>query len=607
MEFFLVFFALFSILSAQEPVYYADEVIVRASREEKEGVLLPSPIYSTSELDYLYDYYTNMAELAIVAPSLRVDVNPKKNESRANFRGLFSDNGTVLVNGVACSNPWDNSFIMSEMTIEAFSKLEFYPSGGQISTPSEGVGATINLIPRRAKTPLELESQIQTGSYGWKLIRLMGGGRFKRAGAFVTSSISSYDGKFKNTDFESYNISFNADYSLGRYGKLGTFSSFHSSKKGAWGNREGEFWRFPFWQTLFTSVEYENKIGSKLTLSSKAFLSRWDNLLVAYRDSSITVERYRSLHHNKDYGGEIIGNAILNPKTILSFGAVSKIREMHTTNEGDKAVARGQGFIKGFFVPFDQIGVFWGARANFSEDFKWRFDYETGITFFIYKGFQTKFHFSSLTGFPSLRQLYNENQDEIDHSNRNLRPSRSSNYELTLQYKKDETLSLILTAFDTKAKDLVGTVPVPPPVRFRFENISSARLTGVELSIKGTFKNHLKLFANYAYNDSRNLESNEPLEHSIYNSGGAGAIFSIWRLKPSFTLLFRSKERIRKSTGEIGYLPGYAIFDVGLDLVFWKKNSVFLLIQNTTDKDYYISENIQGNPRTIKVGLNLRY
>ncbi|MGB9561612.1 MAG: TonB-dependent receptor domain-containing protein, partial [bacterium] len=218
-----------------------------------------------------------------------------------------------------------------------------------------------------------------------------------------------------------------------------------------------------------------------------------------------------------------------------------------------------------------------------------------------------KIHLSHLTGFPSLRQLYNENPDETDHSNKNLKPTISKNYETTVQYDPNLMMRIMVTAFYTRAQDLVGTVRLPPPTHFRFENITSARLTGIEIFAKGKVNNFISFFVTYAYNDSRDLSTSEPLEHSVYNRGGAGVNLSFWRFKPIVLLEFRSKEIIRESSGNMGYLKGYSKLDTGLEFTMWRNNSVFVYIENVTDKIYFIAENMEGEPRSIRAGLNISY
>ena len=594
-------------LPAQERVYYADEVLVQASREKSGITLLPFPVHSTSGFDFLSNYYPDLSGLVLVSPSVMLSVNSRKNEIRPVFRSLQSENGSVLLNGIPIGNPWDDSFLLNEISSDMLQAIEFYPSGGDMSNPNQGITGGINIITRKARTPFELSSQIQTGSYGWKSGKITFGSKRGKLGFLLSGSHTAYKGAIKNTDYKTNNLSASLNYGLGRYGKLGLFSTFHSSDKGAWGNKPGEVWRFPFWQTFHTDLNYNVKLASRTDLTSRLFFSRWDNLLIAYNDSTMSTEKYRSLHHNKSFGAEFLGNVLVSKRAVMSLGVDSRENEMNTTNEGKKAINRGNAFVRGFYDMQRVVKVFIGTRCNFSDDFKWRLDYEGGLTIMPKEILRLKLHYSHLTRFPSLRQLYNETNDPSDHSNKNLRPTLSDNYEVTLEYEIKGKIVVSLTGFKTMAKDLVGTTPAPPPVRFRFDNIKDATLSGIEFALKGQPSLWLSIFANYAYNDGRDRRTNERLENLIYHHGAIGVQASVWRINPMATLTFRSEEPYRASNGEIKHLPGYYLVDAGIEARIIKHISAQILFKNITDKIYFVAENAQGQPREIRVGLNLNY
>ena len=185
--------------------------------------------------------------------------------------------------------------------------------------------------------------------------------------------------------------------------------------------------------------------------------------------------------------------------------------------------------------------------------------------------------------------------------NSDLKPETNNTIELGANYSTDK-YSIDIAIFDNKVKDLIElTGPVTDRV---YQNISEARLKGLELSNKILLSKQLTLKTNYQYLDAKDGDGNR-LKHRPRHtiSGGLNWDNNDWQFNLNAEYLSGQIIEHNRVTNSV---PGYTLWNIGARKRINKNLEFAAGIDNVTDvrlEDKSAAFRHEEYPRTLKLEL----
>lgn len=213
-------------------------------------------------------------------------------------------------------------------------------------------------------------------------------------------------------------------------------------------------------------------------------------------------------------------------------------------------------------------------------------------------GAKTRVRASYSEGFraPSLVELFYNNFGS--HGNPNLKPERSSQYEVGVNSKCGKN-TFDLAVFTSRIRDQIAFILIDP-VLFTgtWENLERARQRGAEFTWSRPMGKTAGITLAYTYIDALNLAKDKRLNGIPYNQVGVTMSRQIWNCDLSLTGRFVDKRLFGPLTS-----PSYALFD--LYLAKREKGSIspYMVVRNLADKSY---DEVAGYPaegRSFELGI----
>lgn len=186
--------------------------------------------------------------------------------------------------------------------------------------------------------------------------------------------------------------------------------------------------------------------------------------------------------------------------------------------------------------------------------------------------------------------------------NPDLKPESSDNYELGLNWSGDK-LKASTSVFYHRYKDFINNTTVtdqkPPAgyrIQFRYDNVGRARTYGAEAKVSYLLNERLKALASFAWIDTKNQTTNEPMSTGYPVNGVLGLDYTgaNWDLGARLRLA-RANNKV-PSSADTPYFkaPGYAVLDMVGSYQFNDHLSVHAGVYNVLDKKYWLSGDTKG-------------
>jgi len=186
-----------------------------------------------------------------------------------------------------------------------------------------------------------------------------------------------------------------------------------------------------------------------------------------------------------------------------------------------------------------------------------------------------------------------------DMGNNDLKPERSTNYEMGFAWSTPQDVDFSVMAYHTKFKDKIGKhyvcntpADAPPSCTYNGEtrqsiqqyiNLDSATLQGVEASF-GMPIGPVRFTTNYTYSDSE-ITSGSQVGQALNNT--PRHMFNVgldWRASDRLGVWGKVKYKSATIDGGTDRIPSYTLVDVGATYRFNKNLNGFVGIYNVLDK-----------------------
>ena len=192
--------------------------------------------------------------------------------------------------------------------------------------------------------------------------------------------------------------------------------------------------------------------------------------------------------------------------------------------------------------------------------------------------------------------------------NPDLEPEHIASFDGGIQHEVSRALRTEMNVFHNDMTDLIQLVISPQRDHFDWVNVADARSTGLELVANGQAASWLGYYANYAYTDSEDRATGNPLalvpRHKVNAGIQLGASLGAWRLSGSVDQRWVG-ERTQSSQGVPVLLDEYARTDLAVYLHPNDDLRVGVHVLNVMDADYQETAASPTLGRLVSVSLTV--
>lgn len=453
------------------------------------------------------------------------------------MRGMNANHGVVLIDGVRVDDPSgvNGSPNLAHLRLENVERIEIVRGPMSTLYGSDALGGVINIVTRKGSGRPSASLAVEAGSYGTvNADGLVSGSYGPLSFAFgASASIAdgfsvAADGRSTNRaplDYDGYrNLSLNGrlGFDVADWLKLQWFGRYARTRTHYDAFRAEDPNIYETTRALSTRVQADIELWdgrSKTTLAwSFAETERRD---VDETDAFNTV--FTPDSRNRGRRMQLEATTSLSPVEMVNVVVGVEARRDSLLSENFNATGgrtsstaaavwtRGV-FANLRFTPVDDLSFTLGTRVENHDAFGTAATWRLGASYLV-RETDTKIRGSVGTAFkaPSLDQLYVNFPSFNFFANRNLRPERSTGFEVGIDQKLfDGKLTFGATVFHNMVSDLIQTSSCGTSCS-TLTNVARARVDGVELSLDLRPSETLNFRADYTFTNAHNLLTGAPL------------------------------------------------------------------------------------------------
>jgi len=633
----------------RETVIRLEEIVVTATKQKADvfDTSIPVNIIDKETIDR--EVARSMGDVFKNQPGLSVS-ETGSGSIRPQIRGLFDDRVLILVDGMRLSEQRGTGNHRLSIDPAQIERIEVIRGPASVLYGTDGIGGVINIITRKAQEErIEefringiVESSFDSSTNGWKhsgTLRMgKGGFNFFFNGIYEdTDNLETADGKLPHSFYDGYTISSSGNYCW-QNSKIG-LSYFQN--KGDIGIPNITFKEsfFDGEKHKMTMLNYElydiSPIFQKLKICG------------SYQRHNRHMHILNPVEPTKDVNVEIfldIDTWNLQPEVTLTFGERHRItsgllffREDADSQREQRFINPTSGEVLGY-GPFHGIGVIPDADriglGIFAQDeinvtdrlaltpgvrFDWiraecgtleghpvtatteddtAVSINLGVLYRLTKNLNLAANIGRAFRAPNLleRFFYGPHQFVFQIGNPELEPEKSLNLDVALKARYDRFRGSI-SLFRNQIWDFIvfeQTGPIDPETGlpcWTFNNVGRAFLYGGEAEAEFKIGYGLSTFFNLSYVRARNQENDTDLPEIPPLRAGYGVryerkLFKNWNLWSEF--LITTVARQKDVAPWENETPGYTTLDFRVNLDLKKNFSLFLTMENLTDKSYHL-------------------
>ncbi len=462
--------------------------------------------------------------------------------------------------------------------------------------------------------------------------------------AEYTAQHNSDEGNSNNTEFYVNGPIVHDKLGLQLYGKYSHRDGDDKPRGSSERRMENVGGKLTFAPIVGQTFELEYGAGFQKRTSTSESKYKRNNISARYLgefDHGITAELLYSHEKNDNYTREMIvknteisGNVIIPIAThTVTLGGQfieEKLNDNNNAlNPNVKSIDRKSHalFLEDEWWILDNFALTAGLRYDHDENYGSHFSPRLYGVWNINDAYTLKGGVSTGYKTPSIRQAVADwghgtgggGSNGVILGNPDLKPEKSTNYEIGINYAPDETLDLNATAFYTQFKDKLqnitlcesdvempkdkeeynkdplkyDTCPGPQNTYYYFvqtnQNIDKAELKGLELAAKWRPIDEVTLTGSYTWTKTKQTSGKNkgaPLnripEHLF-------KVHADWQVNPQTNIWTKVSYRGKETSLSRGGAPGkeyssYTLLDVGGSYQFNKDVSVYAGVYNLTDK-----------------------
>ncbi len=590
-------------------------MVVTATRTETPEDEVGSAITVISAEDIVAKRITNVADALRTVPGLDVIRSGGIGQPTAVYlRGANANHTLVLVDGVEMNDPSspNGAFDFANLQTDNIERIEVVRGAASAAYGSDAMGGVINVITKKGQGATKYTATAEGGSYDtWKTTGAISGSTERinyslDASRMETAGFSAADHTMGNTDPNGHRnntvsgrsgIKVNDNLDLGLTLRYNEGKTFNDDCGGVSCDNTGNYNTFNELFTrgfghlkLFDGL-WEQTIGSaysrtdrnNVTVFNPASLNSYGNSIAANLGEKVKLD-YQSIFNVHKASTITLG--VEEEADSLSSSAASP--DLYGTNASipQKTMNTISGYLQDQINLFDRsfttVGVRYDDNNRFGGHETWRVN-----ELYNFKETGTRLKGNYGTGFkaPSLNQLY----DTIYGSgNASLKPETSVNWDAGLE--QDIIRKKVMAGvsyFNNNFDNLIDFLKVAP---YTNNNISRAKVSGVETFLELHPINDLTFRGTYTYQQTLNLVTDTQLLHRPRNKASFDADYQFVEKAHVHlnVLMVGQKADSAYISGESVPLTigSYALLNLAGSYDVHKNVQLFARIDNVLNKQY---------------------
>jgi iron complex outermembrane receptor protein len=610
------------VISAQKaPVVYSKLARQVLSIKSEEIKRMP-----VSNFNDLLENFTGLDVRQRGANGIQADIS---------IRGGSFDQNLILLNGVNISDPQTGHHSLNlPIDLNSIERIEILEgSGSRVFGPNAFSGA-VNIITNQSDKNYT-KFNFSAGDFGLFSGSISSSLKVKNTKHFVSFSKSQTKGYTNNTDYNTYNLFYNSNYSSD-FGKINFQIGYTDKEFGANSFYTPEYPdQFEQTKTTFTSLQFET--GKKIKLIPTVYYRRHQDRFELFRYEPASWYSGHNYHLTDVYGLKL-DSRISSKYGITSFGVELRSENIWSNVLGNdmedtiKAIGESEGIytknysrtISNYFLEHSFIvGNFTfsgGLLASWVSENNFDFNIYPGVdlSYALNKSLRAYASINKSLRLPTFTDLFYSGPSNI--GNDDLKPEEAISYELGLKINT-KIIQSSISAFYRDSKNLIAWVkPIGslPEDKWQTQNLTNVETTGFQISntisINKCCINSIGLNYNYLNQESKSgeYETKYSLNYLKHNLAISLNHKIIKDLSLSWILKLQDREgsylkydyATSKYVGEENF-DLFALVDAKLSYTL-NTFSIYAEATNLFNVTYIDIANVQMPGRWFKVGFDVQ-
>jgi len=481
------------------------------------------------------------------------------------------------------------------LTKEDIKRIEVIPGAGSSLFGSDAIGGAVNIIlekPKEKKRVLELKGgQYKTWSGLFSISDKIGD-----LGMRFSLENQESDGFHEDTDFKKFTSTFNSSWDI----PDGEFNI-------NWGYQEKEFGAYDFYTPGlgYLSKEWTKTylLNTGLSLDKEGLIIKPNFLWRRHYDKFMldkTQIRSRSLNHHRTdvYTPNVYLQKEMGILGRLGLGLEYSEERINSTNLGKRNRKHKSIFTDESKELGEKLSLGFSFRTDDFDSFNQVYAGSTSLRYKVSEESSLRFGVSRSARIPSFTELYYSDPTTLGDAG--LSEEKAWSYETGYDYNKGG-LSLGTTLFYRREEDCIDWIKrTPGQAKWQVENITEARVAGVENYFRFKINDFITADSNYSYINKRIDDQGYLYKYGpnyIKHLVNTAFIFSLPFGTQTLGFTYKKKP-VRR---------GWLLVNTRLSHNLPKNFQIFLEISNLLNVEYQEIEGIPQPGRWVEAGLRLEW
>lgn len=505
----------FPVTKSISNVFEMDEIVITGTKTERSLKHTPVIIQVITRSEIEATGAENIGEA--LEHHVGIVVHRDAHGDGVQLQGLASDYVLILLDGEPQVGRIAGKLDLARIPIENVHRIEIVKGASSALFGSDAMGGVINVITRRASSPIAL--QLTNNLEEHNTIDSRGTVEIDRGklNALMTLAVNRRDPidlneKDISTTIDGYqNLthSARAEYQLTQRAKL-LFSGqyFAQAQEGVSENRGVVFDRLGDIDNFSANVGTAYQLGLDSKLVGKIYTTH-------YRDESTVIDRGTALTASSNITiqdlikGEVQFDTALGAKNQLTVGAelIFENLESQRITGGEKNLTTDSLFFQNEFRPMSNLALVVGGRFDHHSEFGAHFSPKLSGLYRVTDNLTLRTSFGQGFRAPDFKDLYLDFSNPTSGyqvlGNPDLQPESSNSLNLGLEYRFRSALLARLQMYRNNLKNLIEAERVGTSVlggsKFQYFNVSKAFTEGLEIELVSRSVGGFSAAIGYAY------------------------------------------------------------------------------------------------------------
>lgn len=588
-------------------------------------------------------------------PGITVTQAGDRNEGMIFLHGFDQRQIPVFMDGIPVYVPYDGFIDLNRLQTAPISRIQLSKGMSSLLLGGNTMGGAINIVSSRPIHRLEVDAGVNTlwntsldvGTRLRKFYAQIGGSMLLRKDFRLPSSFEPIEGlqEGRHRDHSAtHDYQFHAKVGFtptDRQEYVVGYSMIRSNKDipvylGENGRKK--FWKYKHWDKDQVFFHSRTSFTEELTLETRAFYDKYYNELAAYDDQAYSTQTgksaFTSFYDDYATGGNVTFSWLRQDRNTLKWGVNGKYDVHRSHNEGEPIATQSEYTLStaledtwqirddltmlaavGYFVhkgvkvenyePIKDSKDYGLVGYPLSSDYD--INYQAALNYRPASGQNFRFSFARNSRFASLKERYSYKMGKA-WPNPDLKTEHA--YNLDLSYEGEwNHIRWMLDGYYIFITDIIQEITgVDPedPLIWQLQNRGKAHFRGIESELNYSYP-WFGVGANYTFTDQVNLtdRSLRFVDVPKHKVNVFLMLEPVWQVQFRADMNYNSK-RYSSSDGSTS-VPGYALFNISLQRMFFHALNVRVGIDNLFDKLYYLKEGYPQPGRMFYASLHYNF